>query len=173
MSLATATPRRLFSSALLVTALAGMPSIDAKLRRRDPATWQGLTAMTSIVPFVAIARGRNRFVQNEFGWLTRTIAVVAWRCAVGASVAVRRGSGRSVTAGGKQSGGRQTGARLEALARLPCRGHAAVYRRSEDHSAGRWHSANCYAALTSATNLFTSLDSSSACLETSEAAVKT
>ena len=39
-----------FFGAFLVTALAGMPSIDAKLARRDPAVWQGLSAATSIVP---------------------------------------------------------------------------------------------------------------------------
>ena len=36
-----------FFGAFLVTALAGMPSIDAKLARRDPATWQALSAATS------------------------------------------------------------------------------------------------------------------------------
>ena len=60
-----------FFGAFLVTVLAGMPSIDAKLHRRDPATWQGLAAMTSIVPFAAITQGRNRFVPNEIGWLAR------------------------------------------------------------------------------------------------------
>jgi len=29
--------------------------LDAKLARRDPATWQALAAATSIVPFAAIA----------------------------------------------------------------------------------------------------------------------
>ena len=67
-----------FFGAFLVTALAGMPSIDAKLARRDPATWQALSAATSIVPFAAIAQGRNRFVLREIGWLTPLIAVVAW-----------------------------------------------------------------------------------------------
>lgn len=67
-----------FLGAFLVTALAGMPSIDAKLARRDPPTWQALSAATSIVPFVAIAQGRNRFVPREIGWLTPLIAVVAW-----------------------------------------------------------------------------------------------
>jgi uncharacterized membrane protein len=64
--------------AFLVTALAGMPSIDAKFARRDPAAWQALSATTSIVPFGAIAQGRNRFVAREIGWLTPVIAVVAW-----------------------------------------------------------------------------------------------
>jgi uncharacterized membrane protein len=67
-----------FFGAFLVTALAGMPSIDAKLRRRDPGTWQALSAMTSIVPFAAIAQGRNRLVPHEIGWLTPAIGTVAW-----------------------------------------------------------------------------------------------
>jgi uncharacterized membrane protein len=68
----------LFFGTFLVTALAGMPSIDAKSRRRDPGTWQALSAMTSIVPFVAIAQGRNRLVPHEIGWLTPAIGTVAW-----------------------------------------------------------------------------------------------
>ena len=64
----------IFFGAILITALAGMPSIDAKLARRDPAAWSPLEAGTSIVPFAAIAQGRNRFVWNEIGW---------WRCALG------------------------------------------------------------------------------------------
>jgi uncharacterized membrane protein len=67
-----------FFGTFLVTALAGMPSIDAKLARRDPATWQALSAATSIVPFSAIVQGRNRLVPREIGWLTPLVAVVAW-----------------------------------------------------------------------------------------------
>jgi uncharacterized membrane protein len=67
-----------FFGAFLVTALAGMPSIDSKLAQRDPATWQALSAATSILPFGAIAQGRNRLVLREFGWLTPLIAVIAW-----------------------------------------------------------------------------------------------
>ncbi len=67
-----------FFGAFLITALAGMPSIDAKLARRDPATWQALSAATSIVPFGAIVAGRNLFVPREIGGLTPAIAVVAW-----------------------------------------------------------------------------------------------
>jgi len=68
----------IFFGAFLVTALAGMPSIDAKLARRDRETWQAVSGATSIVPFVAIAQGRNRFVAGELGWLMPAIAVVAW-----------------------------------------------------------------------------------------------
>src|SRR6202034_820002 len=67
-----------FFGAILVTTLAGMPSIDAKLARRDPAAWQALSAATSIVPFAAIAQGRNRLVPGEIGWLTVLVGVVAW-----------------------------------------------------------------------------------------------
>jgi uncharacterized membrane protein len=67
-----------FFGAVLITALAGMPSIDAKLARRDPNTWQALSAVTSIVPFAAIAQGRNRLVATEIGWLTPAIGVIAW-----------------------------------------------------------------------------------------------
>ena len=67
-----------FFGTFLVTALVGMPSIDAKLARRDPASGGRLSAATSIVPFAAIAQGRNRFVPREIGWLTPLIAVVAW-----------------------------------------------------------------------------------------------
>lgn len=68
----------LFFGAFLVTALAGMPLIDAKLARRDPAAWNALAAATSITPFAAIVQGRNRFVPGEIGWLTVLIGVLAW-----------------------------------------------------------------------------------------------
>jgi uncharacterized membrane protein len=67
-----------FFGAFLVTSLAGMPSIDAKLRRRDAASWQALAPTTSIVPFAAIAQGRNRLELSEIGWMTPAIAVVVW-----------------------------------------------------------------------------------------------
>jgi len=68
----------LFFGAFLVTALAGMPSIDAKLARRNPASWRTLAAQTSIVPFVAIAQGRNRLAASEIGWFVAALATVAW-----------------------------------------------------------------------------------------------
>ncbi len=67
-----------FFGAFLVTTLVGMPSIDVKLAKRDPKKWQALSAATSIVPFVAIVQGRNRFVPAEIGWLPPVIGVVAW-----------------------------------------------------------------------------------------------
>jgi uncharacterized membrane protein len=67
-----------FFGTFLVTALAGMPSIDAKLARRDPNTWQAMSAVTSVVPFVAIVQGRNLFVPKEIGWRTPAIGAAAW-----------------------------------------------------------------------------------------------
>lgn len=65
-----------FFGAFLITGLVGMPSVDAKLARRDPAAWGTLAAATSIVPFVAIVQGGNRFVADEIGWVRPLIAVV-------------------------------------------------------------------------------------------------
>ncbi|HTR16633.1 MAG TPA: NnrU family protein [Acetobacteraceae bacterium] len=68
----------LFFGAFLVTALAGMPSIDAKMAERDPEGWRGFAAVTSIVPFGAIAGGRTRFVPEEIGWWPVIVGVVLW-----------------------------------------------------------------------------------------------
>ncbi|RAI59998.1 NnrU family protein [Roseicella frigidaeris] len=67
-----------FFGAFLVTALAGMPSIDAKLARRAPAAWSRLASRTSILPFGAIAAGRNRLVFGEIGWVPPVVGLIAW-----------------------------------------------------------------------------------------------
>jgi uncharacterized membrane protein len=67
-----------FFGAFLVTALAGMPSIDAKLARRNPEGFAALASRTSVIPFAAIAAGRNRFVVGEIGALVLVPAVLAW-----------------------------------------------------------------------------------------------
>ncbi len=68
----------LFFGAFLVTALVGMPSIDAKIAQRDPEGWAGFSARTSILPFGAIAAGRNRLVLREIGWVVPLFGLVAW-----------------------------------------------------------------------------------------------
>jgi uncharacterized membrane protein len=68
----------LFFGTFLVTALAGMPSIDAKLARRDPAAWQLLATATSIVPGAAILEGRNRLALAEIGWVVPLLGAVVW-----------------------------------------------------------------------------------------------
>lgn len=67
-----------FFGAFLVTALAGMPSIDAKLARRRPEAWARLAATTSILPFGAIAAGRNRLALAEIGWVPPVAGLLAW-----------------------------------------------------------------------------------------------
>ncbi|WP_270938204.1 NnrU family protein [Falsiroseomonas oryzae] len=67
-----------FFGAFLATALAGMPSIDAKLARRHGAAWEGFAARTSIVPFGAILAGRNRLVLSEIGWMPPVVGLLLW-----------------------------------------------------------------------------------------------
>ncbi|MBD0273071.1 MAG: NnrU family protein [Acetobacteraceae bacterium] len=68
----------LFFGAFGLTALAGMPSIDAKIAARDPEAWGRYAARTSILPFGAIAAGRNRFSPGEIGWLPPALGVALW-----------------------------------------------------------------------------------------------
>jgi uncharacterized membrane protein len=67
-----------FFGAFLVTAVAGMPSIDAKMARRHGAAWAGFAAASSILPFGAILAGRNRLVVREIGWIAPLAGLVAW-----------------------------------------------------------------------------------------------
>ena len=67
-----------FFGAFLVTAVAGMPSIDAKLARRHGEAWAGFAAKTSILPFGAIMAGRNRLVLSEIGWMPPVVGLILW-----------------------------------------------------------------------------------------------
>jgi uncharacterized membrane protein len=67
-----------FFGTFLLTALAGMPSIDAKAARRKPQAWAGFAAATSILPFGAILARRNRFSAAEIGWLLPLLALLLW-----------------------------------------------------------------------------------------------
>ncbi|MBX9701395.1 MAG: NnrU family protein [Acetobacteraceae bacterium] len=67
-----------FFGTFLVTALAGMPSIDAKLAARQPEGWPRLAAATSILPFGAILTGRNRLDLREIGWVSPAAGLVLW-----------------------------------------------------------------------------------------------
>ncbi|WP_198372457.1 NnrU family protein [Roseomonas rosulenta] len=67
-----------FFGAFLVTAVAGMPSIDAKMAKRHPEAWPGFAAASSILPFGAILAGRNRLALGEIGWIAPAIGVLAW-----------------------------------------------------------------------------------------------
>lgn len=74
----------IFFGTFALTALAGMPSIDAKLARRDPARWAPLAAHTSIMPGAAILAGRNRLALREIGWLVPLIGLAIWALVLGA-----------------------------------------------------------------------------------------
>jgi len=67
-----------------VVALWGTVSIDAKRRRlAGPELWDRFAAQTSIMPFAAIAAGRNQFAMGEIAvwqWLT---AIVLYALALG------------------------------------------------------------------------------------------
>ncbi|PZW39356.1 putative membrane protein [Humitalea rosea] len=72
------TAAMVFFAAFAVTALLGMPSIDAKLRARAPNAWAGFAARTSVLPFAAIAGGRNRLALAEIGWAAPLLGLIAW-----------------------------------------------------------------------------------------------
>jgi uncharacterized membrane protein len=64
--------------AMLVLALFGTVSIDAKRRRRLGKTWDAFAAQTSNLPFAAIAAGRQRLSLAEIGWWRIALAVAVW-----------------------------------------------------------------------------------------------
>ncbi len=67
-----------FFGAFLATAVLGMPSIDAKLAKRDPAGWQALAARSSVLPFGTILAGRNHLALREIGWLAPLLGLLLW-----------------------------------------------------------------------------------------------
>jgi uncharacterized membrane protein len=67
----------LFATMLLL-ALAGTASIDAKRRRALGPKWDAFAAETSSVPFAAIARGRQKLSLGEIGWWRIALAVGVW-----------------------------------------------------------------------------------------------
>jgi uncharacterized membrane protein len=67
-----------FFAVWAVVALAGTVSIDRKRQRLFGAAWEPFAAQTSIVPFAAIAAGRNRFRPGEIGVWRWGAAVVVY-----------------------------------------------------------------------------------------------
>lgn len=72
------------AGAIIVTAFAGMPSLDAKYARREPQRWPAFAAATSTLPFAAILGGRNRLLLRELGWWRPLVAVLLWAALVAA-----------------------------------------------------------------------------------------
>ena len=65
-------------AAMLSLALLGPGLIDKKRARRFGDSWSGFAARTSVVPFAAIASGRNRLVWRELGFFRVTLALVLY-----------------------------------------------------------------------------------------------
>lgn len=65
----------LFGGLTVLTAL-GVGSMDAKHRARIGGDWKELAQHTSVVPFAAIIRGRNRLVMREVGWRRLLVTIL-------------------------------------------------------------------------------------------------
>jgi len=63
---------------MLLLALFGTVSIDAKRKRALGKTWDAFAAQTSNVPFAAIASGRQRLSLGEIGWWRIALALIVW-----------------------------------------------------------------------------------------------
>ena len=70
-----------FFGGLLVLSAAGPPSIDAKRARKLGDKWQPFAAVTSNIPFQAIASGRNKLALGEIVWWRYLAAAGIWLAA--------------------------------------------------------------------------------------------
>lgn len=64
-----------FFGGFFLVALFGTLSMDRRKARDLGADWQRFAAVTSHVPFAAIAQGRNRVVWREIGWVRPLIGI--------------------------------------------------------------------------------------------------
>jgi uncharacterized membrane protein len=69
---------------MLVLALFGTVSIDAKRERALGDRWNAFAAKTSNIPFAAIAGGRQSLDIAEIGWVRLAAAVLTWAIILGA-----------------------------------------------------------------------------------------
>jgi uncharacterized membrane protein len=72
-----------FFGGFFVVAALGTVLIDARKARALGEDWKRFAAVTSNVPFGAIAAGRNRFVVGEIGWRVVVVALVAYVALLG------------------------------------------------------------------------------------------
>jgi uncharacterized membrane protein len=68
----------IFFGGFLVVALLGTALIDARKRAAFGEDWRRFAAVTSNVPFGAIAARRNRLVIGEIGWRVVAVAAIAY-----------------------------------------------------------------------------------------------
>lgn len=76
------TPSILLFGSLLVLAVFGTFSIDAKRKRALGEKWDGFAAQTSNVPFGAIVSGRQKLSLGEIGWWRIGLAVAIYAAAL-------------------------------------------------------------------------------------------
>jgi uncharacterized membrane protein len=67
-----------FFGTLLALAGLGTLAMDARKAKTMPGDWPRFAALTSHLPFVAIARGRNRFDAAEIGWRNPAIGLALY-----------------------------------------------------------------------------------------------
>ena len=67
-----------FIGALLVLAVVGMARIDAKKRAAAGDGWARFAAVTSVVPFAALAQGRTTLTMSELGWWQAALGLVLY-----------------------------------------------------------------------------------------------
>ena len=68
----------IFFGGLLLLAAAGTTMQDARKASQLGEDWQRFAALTSNVPFFALAQGRNRIVWREIGWAQPAVGVAAF-----------------------------------------------------------------------------------------------
>jgi uncharacterized membrane protein len=68
---------------LLSLALVGPGLIDAKRGRAYGERWAAFAAQTSVLPFAAIAAGRNRSVVHEIGGVVYVTLIAGHRSLIG------------------------------------------------------------------------------------------
>lgn len=71
-------PAVILFGSLLVLAVLGTASIDAKRKKALGPKWDAFAAQTSGVPFVAMLGGRQKLAIGEIGWWRLLLAVIVW-----------------------------------------------------------------------------------------------
>ncbi|WPZ35063.1 NnrU family protein [Thalassobaculum sp. OXR-137] len=69
---------------IAVLSFAGMPALDAKIRRKVDSAWGPVAMTTSILPFLAVLQGRTRLDLAGIGWWRLGLGVLVWVLLYGA-----------------------------------------------------------------------------------------
>ena len=73
----------IYFGGLLLLAAAGTTLQDARKAAQLGEDWERFAALTSNLPFMAIAQGRNRVVWREIGWWRPAVGLVAFALLLG------------------------------------------------------------------------------------------